>query len=222
MYVLKYIRKWQDKCRERRSPLYIVLIGLTKVFDTVSKQALYKVLNSIGCFPSLLQLVIPSHKDMKACVQFDGNTSDLFKVRGGVKQGCVLVPTPCDIFAALFHHSFNGSENGVYHRTRLDGFLFHLKRLKSKRLTTEVLIRELIFGDDAVLTAHSEATLKSLIDSLVRACHVFTLSITVKKSEATGHRTDSAPEIELHGDTLKMIAKFIYLGPHHIFHTFTK
>ena len=47
------------------------------------------------------------------------------------------------------HHAFKVSEDGVYPKTRLDGSLFSLKRLESKRLTTEV--RKLFFSGDAVL-----------------------------------------------------------------------
>ena len=54
-------------------------------------------------------------------------------VRSGVKQGFVLVPTLFAIyFVALLQHALNGYEDGIYLRTRFDGSLFNLKRLKSK------------------------------------------------------------------------------------------
>ena len=97
---------------------------------------------------------------MDMCIQFEGNTSDSFKVRSGVKQGCVLASTLFSIcFAALLQHAFGGNEDGIYLRTRLGGSLFYLQRLKLKRLKTEVLIRELLFADDAVIVMHSEIEL---------------------------------------------------------------
>ena len=89
-----------------------------------------------------MQLIASFHEVMKSCIQFDGNTSESFKVRSGVKQGFVLAPTLFAIyFAAVLQHAFDGSEDGIYLRTRFDGSLFNLKRIKPKRLTTEVLIR---------------------------------------------------------------------------------
>ena len=65
------------------------------------------------------------------CIEFDGNTSESFKARSGVKQGCVLAPTLFAInFAALLQHAFDGNEDEIYLRTRFDGSLFNLKRLK--------------------------------------------------------------------------------------------
>ena len=99
-----------------------------------------------------MQLIASFHEDMNACIQFDGNTSESFKVRSGVKQACVLAPTLFVIyFAALLQHAFDGNEYGIYLRTRFDGSLVNLKRLKSKRLTTEVLIRELLFAGKAAI-----------------------------------------------------------------------
>ena len=108
-----------------------------------------------GCPPILLQLIISFDEVMNACIQFDGNTSESLKVRSGVKQGFVLAPTLFAIyFAALLQHAFDGIEDGIHLRTRFDGSLFNLKRLKSKQLTTEVLIRSLLLADDAVIAPH--------------------------------------------------------------------
>ena len=99
------LRQLQEKCREQQMPLYIAFVDLTKAFDTVSRPSLYKVLKRIGCPPTLLQLIISFHEDMTACIQYEGNISDMFDVKSGVKQGCVLAPTLFGIyFAAIFHH----------------------------------------------------------------------------------------------------------------------
>ena len=137
---------------------------------------------------------------MHACIQFDGNTSESFKVRSGVKQGCVLAPT-CTLFAiysaALLQHAFDGNENGIYLRTRFDRSLLNLKRLKSKQLTTEVLTRELLFTDDAAIAKHSEIELQRLVDHLAEARNLFRLTISVEKTEVIGQGTNSPPEINL-------------------------
>ena len=81
-----------------------------------------------------------------------GNASESFKVRSGVTQGCVLAPTHFAIyFAVLLHNAFVENDDGIYLRTRFDGSHFNLKRRKSKRLTTEVLSRELLLTDDTAI-----------------------------------------------------------------------
>ena len=70
---------------------------------------------------------------MNARIQFDGYISKSFRVRSGVRQGCVLAPTLFAIyFAALLQQAYDGNEDGIYLRTRIDGSLFNLKRLKSE------------------------------------------------------------------------------------------
>ena len=87
------VRQIQEKCREQNMPFYMVFIDLTKAFDLVSRNGLFKILELIGCPPKLHDFVKNFHNNMKGTVQFDGNLSDPFDIGSGVKQGCVLAPT---------------------------------------------------------------------------------------------------------------------------------
>ncbi len=151
------LRKLQEKCREQRQPLYIAFIDPTKAFDLVSRKGLFTLLHRIGCPPKLLKMVTSYHDEMKGTVQYDGSYSEAFLIRSGVKQGCVLAPTLfSNFFSLLLCHAFSQSEDGVFIRTRSDGNLFNLAGLRAKTKERRVLIREMLFSDDAVLTAHTE------------------------------------------------------------------
>ncbi len=76
-----------------------------------------------------------------------------------------------DFFSLLLRHAFSQSEDGVFIRTRSDGNLFNLARLRAKTKVRRVLIREMLFADDAALTAHTEDALQRLISSFARACN---------------------------------------------------
>lgn len=81
------VRQIQEKCREQRRPLYIAFVDLTKAFDLVNRKGLFQLLKKIGCPPQLLSIVISFHEDMKGVVSYDGETSEPFEIRSGVKQG---------------------------------------------------------------------------------------------------------------------------------------
>ncbi len=207
------LRQLQEKCREQRQPLYIAFIDLTKAFDLVSRKGLFTLLHRIGCPPKLLKMVTSFHDKMKGTVQYGGLYSEAFPIRSGVKQGCVLAPTLFGIFfSLLLRHAFSQSEDGVFIRTRSDGNLFNLARLRAKTKVRRVLIREMLFADDAALTAHTEDALQRLISSFARACDEFGLTISLKKSNVMGQDVSSTPCISIGHHTLETVEDFIYLG----------
>ena len=137
-------------------PLYMVFIDLTKAFDLFSRDGLFRILDLVGCPPKLLRFVRSFHDGMKGVVEFDGSVSDEFNITSGVKQGCVLAPTLFGIFfATMLKQAFKNTTEGVYLRTKMDGDLFNLQRLKSLENVEEVIVRDLLFADDAAIVAHT-------------------------------------------------------------------
>ena len=162
-----FLRQLQEKCREQRRPLYIAFIDLSKAFDLVSRSGLFTLLQRIGRLLKLLRMITSFHEEMRGTVQHDGFSSDPFPIKSGVKQGCVLAPNLFGIlFSLLLRYAFSESEEGTYMHTRRDGSLFNLARLRGKTKERKVLVREMLFADDAAITAHIETALQELIRDL--------------------------------------------------------
>ena len=207
------LRQLQEKCREQQKPLYIAFIDLTKAFDLVSRSGLFSLLQKTGCPPKLLQMVTSFHEDMHSTVCFNGGTSEAFPVSSGVKQGCVLAPTLFGIFfSMLLQYAFAECEEGIFIRTRTDGKLFNIARLHAKTKVREVLIREMLFADDAVLMSHTKAGLQELVSHLSHACKEFGLTISLKKTKILAQGTDTAPDITIDNTHLEVVETFMYLG----------
>lgn len=115
-------------------------------------------------------------------------------------------------FSLLLHYAFNESENGIFLHTRSDGNLFNLARLRAKTKVRKVLIREMLYADDAALTAHTEAALQRLITLFAEACTEFGLTISLKKTNIMGQDVSTAPKITIGEHTLEVVDKFTYLG----------
>ncbi|PFX15042.1 putative uncharacterized transposon-derived protein F52C9.6 [Stylophora pistillata] len=151
--------------------------------------------------------------EMKGTVQYDGSSSDPFPIKSGVKQGCVLAPTLFGIlFSLLLRYAFSQSEEGIYLHTRSDGSLFNLARLRAKTKVRKVLIREMLFADDAAITAHTETALQELINCFAHACSQFGLTISIKKTNILGQDVSTAPSISIGDCTLDVVEDFTYLG----------
>ncbi|XP_076467573.1 uncharacterized protein LOC143298578 [Babylonia areolata] len=82
----------QEKCREQNMGLYAAFVDLTKAFDTVSRDRLWKVLTKLGCPPKFLAVLKQLHEDQRGQVKCGGELSEPFPIGNGVKQGCVLPP----------------------------------------------------------------------------------------------------------------------------------
>lgn len=175
------VRQLQGKCREQRQPLYLAFFDLTKAFDVVSPCGSFKLLQRIGCPPTLLNIIMLFHNDMRDTVSFDGDTSKPFKITRDVKQVYVLTPTLFGIFfSPMLTYGFWFSSDSGY--TRHDGKFYDLVRLRDKTKITRVLIREMLFADNAALVSHTSDGIQRLMDQFSHACKEFALTISIKKT----------------------------------------
>ena len=92
-------RQLQEECKELNVDLYMTFVDLTKAFDTVNRDGLWKIMAKFGYPPRFMAMVRQFHDGMQACVQNDGEFSEPFEVRNGIKQGCVMAPT---LFSMMF------------------------------------------------------------------------------------------------------------------------
>ena len=126
-------RQLQEKCQEQNADLYMTFVDLTKAFDTVSRDGLWKVMAKFGCPPRFIAMVRQFHNGMQARLQDDGEFSEPFEVTNGVKQGCVMAPTLLSmLFSAILMDAFQDSFTGFPIRYRFDGNIFNLRRLQAK------------------------------------------------------------------------------------------
>ena len=78
-------RQLQEKCQEQNVDLYMTFVDLTKAFDTVSREGLWKIMAKFGCPAKFIAMVRQFHDGMLARVQNDGEFSEPFPVTNGVK-----------------------------------------------------------------------------------------------------------------------------------------
>ena len=207
------VRQLQEKCRKQQMPIYIAFVDLTKAFDFVCRSGLFQLLEKIGCPPTLLSFIVSFNDQMHGRVSYNGASSESFKILSEVKQVCVLAPTLFGIFfPVLLNFAFHQSEEGVYLHTRSDGKLFSLSRLKAKSKVRTVLLKEMLFADDAALISHTEEGLQRLIDRFAYACKEFGLTISIKKTNVMGQNVPTPPSISINNEVLEVTNHFTYLG----------
>jgi len=210
-------RQLQEKCQEQNVDLYSTYVDLTKAFDTVSRDGLWRIMAKYGCPRKFIAVVRQLHQGMQARVQDNGEMSQPFPVSNGVKQGCVLAPTLFSImFSAMLADAFRDADVGIGIKYRMDGSVFNLRRLQAKTKTSSAKVNDLLFADDCALNASSEIAMQLSVDKFAEACESFGLTISIKKTEVMHQpapgKTYSEPNILINGQRLNVVNKFTYLG----------
>ena len=77
------VRQLQEKSREQNKGLFITFVDLTKAFDTVNRDALWKIMSKFGCPEKFVNIVRLFHDGMQARVKDDGQYSEPFPVTNG-------------------------------------------------------------------------------------------------------------------------------------------
>ena len=99
----------------------MTFVDLTKAFDTVNIEGLWKSMAKFGCPAKFIAMVRQFHDGILARVQNHGEFSDPFPVTNELKQGCVLASTLFSMFSATLTDAFQDGDNGIPIRYRFDG-----------------------------------------------------------------------------------------------------
>ena len=162
--------------------LYAASVDLTKAFDTVSHDGLWKILARLGCPPKCLTVLRQLHEGQQGQVKHNGFLWGSFPISNGVKQGCILAPTLFSIFfSIMLREAKDDLPDGIYIRFRTDGSLFKLRRLLARTKTIKELITELLFAGGCALLAHTEEALQHIVKCFSDAAKNY--GLTVKPEE---------------------------------------
>ena len=147
-------RQLQEKCQEQNSDLYSTFASLTKAFDTVSREGLWRIVAKYSCPTKFFAIMRQFHDGMLARVQDNGETSAPFSVSNRVKPGCVLAPTLFSVmFSAMLSDTFGNLDASIGIRYRYGRSFFNLRRLLAKTKVSTDTINNPLFANDCALNA---------------------------------------------------------------------
>ena len=210
-------RQLQEKCQEQHRDLYMTFIDLTKAFDTVSRDGLWKIMAKFGCPSKFIMIVRQFHDGMTARVLDDSELSEEFPVTNGVKQGCVLAPILFSmVLSAMLIDAFRDCQDGFNIRYRTSGGLFNLRRFQAVSKVFETVISNFLFADDCALNTISEQKMQHEMNCFSQACSNFGLTISTSKTEVMYQPAHGHPYLEpcitAMGQRLPVADNFTYLG----------
>uniref|UniRef100_A0A183S9S8 Reverse transcriptase domain-containing protein n=1 Tax=Schistocephalus solidus TaxID=70667 RepID=A0A183S9S8_SCHSO len=146
-------RQLQGKCQEMRTQLYTTFVDLTKAFDTVNRDGLWKFTQKFGCPERFTHMVRQLHDGMTARVTDNGTVSEAFAVTNGVKQGGVLAPILFSLmFSAMLLNAYRDEQPGIRIVYRTDGNLLNSRCMQAPTRVSTTTVQDCSLRTTAPLT----------------------------------------------------------------------
>ena len=145
-------------------------IDISKAYDSVNREILWKKLSSLGISGEFLETIKSLYLDDCVDCIVNGLTTRPIFLRRGLRQGCSLSPLLFALYIMDVGNDINLSQLGF--------------------MIGKVCISGLLFADDLVIVARSAAGLKSLLAIVKRGFDKLRLSISVEKSQVISPTDD--------------------------------
>ena len=190
------LRVLTERKREFQQGLLAAYVDLRKAFDSVNREALWRLLGLRGLPPKLIHLISALYSATDSVVRCGTSTSDPFPVPTGVRQGCVLAPT-------LFNTCMDWVLGRVADGTGC-GASFG-----------EVTISDLDFADDAVIFAEIMETLVEALDRLSEESEPLGLRVSWVKTKVqafNGILDPAVQSVTVGREVVELTDRFTYLG----------
>ena len=162
---------------KRKLDTYVTFIVFSKAYDRIDRSLLWHKLSKIGIDGRMLRSLQSLYEHVTCTVRINGVQSDIFDVKTGLKQGCILSPQLFNMFVNDLIHAINSLESGLCYG---DG--------------SNVSI--LLYADDIVLLSDNEMKMQSMLECLSEWCHTWGLQINFDKSKVMHFRASGKPKIE--------------------------
>nr|KAG5709228.1 hypothetical protein BaRGS_017980 [Batillaria attramentaria] len=183
-----------EQSLEWNSPLYINFIDYEKAFDSVDREALWKLLRHYGVPGKIISLIQCTYQDMSCRIAHAGQLSESFEVKTGVRQGCLLSPFLfLLVIDWIMKTTTAGRKNGI-------------------QWTLWTQLDDLDFADDLALLSHSHSQMQDKTTCLEATSAGTGLKINRKKTELMKINTTANTPVTVGGEPIREVESFVYLG----------
>nr|KAG5705815.1 hypothetical protein BaRGS_027474 [Batillaria attramentaria] len=183
-----------EQSLEWNSPLYLNFIDYEKAFDSVDREALWKLLRHYGVPGKIISLIQCTYQDMSCRISHAGQLSESFEVKTGVRQGCLLSPFLfLLVIDWIMKTTTAGRKNGI-------------------QWTLWTQLDDLDFADDLALLSHSHSQMQDKTTCLEATSAGTGLKINRKKTELMKINTTANTPVTVGGEPIREVESFVYLG----------
>ena len=189
------LRNIIEQTVEWNSNLYVCYVDFEKAFDSIHRETLWKIMTSYGVPAKIVKMVRAMYEDCSCTVaSSSGGAPSWFKVRSGVRQGCVMSGF---LFLLIIDWTMQrvleGENTGI-------------------RWTLMEQLEDLDFADDIALIASSIGQLEKKLERVNQRGSTTGLKINTKKTKVMRYNAKSKEPLRLQGQEIEEVESFVYLG----------
>ena len=183
-----------EQSLEWNSQLMVNFLDYEKAFDSIDRATLWKILRHHGIPQKLVNLVESMYEGTSCRIVHDGQLTDSFDIKTGVRQGCLLSPF-LFILAIdwLMKETTKGRKNGI-------------------QWTPWTQLDDLDFADDLALLSHTHEQMQAKTSVLNSMSESVGLRIHPGKSKVLRIGAPQREEVVIGGRALEDVESFCYLG----------
>src|SRR5215469_9078715 len=136
-----------EKYREKGREVYLGFMDLEKAYDRIDRVALWTVMRKYGVNGRLLTALKSFYVNSRSCVKVGGWVVEMFDVKVGLRQGCVMSPW-------LFNVYMDSIVREVKRECVEEELNLHIKRGE-----VQWRVNMLLYADDTVLMGETVESL---------------------------------------------------------------
>jgi hypothetical protein len=206
------LRCVSEKAKEMNLTLWLCFIDLKAAYDTVNRYGLWRILGEYGVSKHLIELIGALYEDTSAQVKVDNELSEEFKIKTGLRQGCLLSPCLFNIYMDyVVKIALSELSNiGIKIKYRMpDG------RVRDGSLAQgEEMVSILMYADDIVIMCEDSTDLQQAMDKLEQTTQDWGLTISINKTKvmALNKNFNLSQPVRIRGEVIEQVDGFTYLG----------
>lgn len=189
------LRSVVEKHLSKSLKVFCAFVDLEKAYDRVMRDELWTILSACEVDDCLIRALRSLYKDSIACVRINGRCSEWFRIRRGLRQGCVASPW-------LFNLYVDSCLKGM--KERVGGIDMNGLNIKC-----------LLYADDQVILASSAEELQLTITRMNRDFESKGMRINASKTKVmVFDRDENITEcnIMIGEEHVEQVNEFVYLG----------
>ena len=140
------LRIMSERAIQMQKDVYVCFIDFEKAFDRVYHKKMINILEKVGIDDADIRIIENLYWQQTAVVKINGEYTRRFKVRRGVRQGCILSPILYNIYSEFMMQDVLSPEIGV----KING----------------QTISSIRYADDTALIAENEQDLQEVMSKL--------------------------------------------------------